>query len=85
MNLFHQVWGKTKRVLRAVGDFQARVLLTIFYLVLVAPIGLTVRALADPLRVKAARRARDSYWESRGNILESEDVANLLIAARRQG
>ena len=47
-----RLWQGWKRVGRKIGDFQARVLLTIFYFVILAPFALGVRLLADPLGLK---------------------------------
>lgn len=38
---------------RAVGDIQARVLLTLFYFVILGPFALVVRWASDPLAIKA--------------------------------
>ena len=57
--MWNNVWEKLKalwkawtRIAHIIGNFQARVLLTILYLVLVLPFGLIVRLFADPLRIK---------------------------------
>lgn len=55
--MLRKLWEAWKRIARRIGDFQARVLLTIFYAVLVLPFGLAVRFFADPLRVKRTPRA----------------------------
>jgi hypothetical protein len=47
-----RLWAGWKRVGRKIGDFQARVLLTLFYFVILAPFALGVRLLADPLGLK---------------------------------
>ena len=44
----------------SIGDFQARVLLSLLYFVLIPPFGLLVRALMDPLQLR--RRSRGSFW-----------------------
>ena len=72
--MLRRLWEGWKRVSRAIGNFQARVLLTIFYVVLVAPIGLLVRLFADPLRI---RRPCERWLE------KDADEANM-VAARRQ-
>ena len=46
------IWKAWTRIAHIIGNFQARVLLTILYLVLVLPFGLIVRLFADPLRIK---------------------------------
>jgi hypothetical protein len=48
-----ELWAAWKRVARKIGDFQARVLLTLFYFVLLAPFALLVRRTSDPLSLKA--------------------------------
>ncbi len=45
-------WAGYKRIARKIGDFQARVLLTLIYAVLVLPFGLAVSLFADPLHIK---------------------------------
>ena len=50
--MLKRLWARWKRVGHAIGNFQARVLLTVIYAVLVLPFGLAVRLLADPLRIR---------------------------------
>jgi hypothetical protein len=45
-------WRAWTRLAHKIGNFQARVLLTILYAVLVFPFGIVVRLFADPLRIK---------------------------------
>lgn len=51
-NLPRRLWQAWKRIVRKIGDFQARVLLTVLYAVLVLPFGLAVRVFGDPLRIR---------------------------------
>jgi hypothetical protein len=68
-------WNGWKRIARRVADFQGRVLLTVLYLVLVAPVGLVLRLVADPLR---GRRPQKTNWTPR-------DAAPITLdEARRQ-
>jgi len=60
-----QVWT---RLAHKIGNFQARVLLTLLYAVLVLPFGLCVRLFSDPLRI----RKRPSGWLDRTN--ETRDM-----------
>jgi hypothetical protein len=46
------LWKAWTRIAHIIGNFQARVLLTIVYVVLVLPFGVIVRLFADPLRIK---------------------------------
>lgn len=43
---------ETKRVAWAIGDFQARVLLALFYFLILAPFALILRWKSDPLAIK---------------------------------
>ena len=78
MNTLWQVakraWKGWSRAAHKIGNFQARVLLTILYAVAIFPFGMAVRLFADPLRIKR----RPSRW------LERPLEANDLEWARRQ-
>jgi hypothetical protein len=50
--LLRRLWHGWKRVGKTIGDFQARVLLTVFYFVVVAPFAVGITLLGDPLAVK---------------------------------
>jgi hypothetical protein len=72
--MLKHAWQFWKRLGRRIGNFQARVLLTIFYGVLVLPFGLVVRLFADPLRIKK----RPDQW------LDHPDQTHDLQWAKRQ-
>lgn len=76
------VWEAWKRIARAIGNFQARVILTILYVALIIPIGLMVRAVADPFRARhnsfSSSTSTDTYW------LPRPTESDTLEAARRQ-
>lgn len=46
------VWNVWNRMMHAIGNFQARVILTLLYAIIVLPFGLIVRLFTDPLRIK---------------------------------
>ena len=50
-------------IAHAIGTFQARVLLTVFYLVIAAPFALVVKLSRDPLRLRRPRG--DGFWVER--------------------
>jgi hypothetical protein len=50
--MLKRIWQAWKRIAHKIGNFQARVLLTIFYAVLVFPFGVAARLFSDPLRIK---------------------------------
>jgi hypothetical protein len=51
-SLIRRLWEGWKRVGRKIGDFQARVLLTLIYAIFVLPFGVAVRLFGDPLRLR---------------------------------
>lgn len=69
-------WDKWKAFARAVGEFQSRIILTGLYYVALAPFGIVVGWLGDPLRIKSAEPG--SYWKPKPPADENLD------AARRQ-
>jgi hypothetical protein len=58
MSTPRNVWEAWKRVGRAIGNFQARVLLTILYFTIVLPFAVGVSLFSDPLRI----RRRPTTW-----------------------
>ncbi len=52
MGIVGRAWGRWKRVARAIGDVQARLILAVFYFVAVGPFALVVRWAYDPLAIK---------------------------------
>jgi hypothetical protein len=72
--MLKRLWNGWKKLARRIGTFQAKVVLTIFYAILVLPLGLAVRWFADPLNIKR----RPIAWKER------PQEANLLESARRQ-
>jgi hypothetical protein len=47
-----RLWEWWKRVARKIGDFQARVILTAIYFIVIGPFALIVRWGMDPLSIK---------------------------------
>ena len=63
-----------KSLAHKIANFQARLLLSLFYFVAVAPFALRVKIFSDPLQLK-----RPAGWVSRGRA-----EADPLAMARRQ-
>lgn len=57
-----------KRVARKIGDIQARILLTLFYILIVGPFALVIRWRSDPLGIKADR---PRGWISKNDTAET--------------
>jgi hypothetical protein len=60
--MLRHLWVKWKAFAEIVGNFQARVILSIFYFILFFPVGIGIRFFADPLRL---RRVSSSNWITR--------------------
>ncbi|MFZ0309602.1 MAG: hypothetical protein WCA76_09950 [Candidatus Sulfotelmatobacter sp.] len=71
--MLKRAWQAWKELAHKIGNFQARVILTVFYAVL-APFGLGTRWFSDPLRIKRL----PTQW------LDHPDDAGDLQLAKRQ-
>lgn len=72
----NRLWTLWKGLARKIGNFQARIILTVFYFTVAAPFGLGARWFSDPLKVKA--QAGCAVWNIR------EDRGSDLADLRRQ-
>jgi hypothetical protein len=70
-----KAWAVWKRIAHVIGDFQARVLLTVIYAVLILPFGLVIHFFSDPLNIKK----RPEQW------FDHPQEASNLERARHQG
>jgi len=69
-------WENFKAVMRAIGNFQARVILSLLYLVLVLPTGALVRLFSDPLQLQDPADTT-TFWTDREPLNETLDGARL--------
>jgi hypothetical protein len=70
------VWEAWKSFGRKLGDLQARLILTLFYFIIVAPFSLVIRFGTDPLSLKPGT--------ARGWIVRSDIKASALERASQQ-
>ncbi len=70
------LWRRVKEFARKVGDFQARVILSLLYLVIIGPHALVGKFFTDPLRLGAERLPE---W-----LVRHRPVARTLAQSRRQ-
>jgi hypothetical protein len=75
MGLLRLFWEHWKKFAHAFGNFQARLLLMLFYYVVAAPFALGLKLLSDPLRL----RKPNGEWTPR-----PERAGDALTAARRE-
>ena len=74
MSKLKALWQGWQKVAKKIGDFQARLILTLFYFIFVIPIGLIARLFADPLALKKS----SAHWDKR------ESAPARMEDARRQ-
>ncbi len=72
----YPLWHRVKECARKVGDFQARLILSLLYLVIIGPYALVVKFFTDPLRLGAERLPE---W-----LVRYRPVASTLAQSRRQ-
>ena len=58
-----RAWARWKAIAHAVGNFQARVLLTVFYFVVVPPFAVIVKIWKDPLGLRPP--TGETFWTRR--------------------
>ena len=75
-DILQRAWRLWKRVGQVIGDFIARIILSIYYFTILTPFALGVRLLSDPLGLKA--HDNPSWW------LDRETRNRALEDARRQ-
>ncbi|MBU1262914.1 hypothetical protein KJ640_08225, partial [bacterium] len=56
-----RLWEKWKVLAQRIGNFQARILLSVFYFIIVAPFGLMIRVFFDPLSIKKKK----PFWSDK--------------------
>ena len=74
MNALKRIWKKWRAFGQVMGDFVARVFMTVFYFTLAIPFGLGVRFFKDPLRLKS----QETGWLQRETKPETLDDARRL-------
>ena len=55
LRLAARAWARWKAIAHVIGNFQARVLLSVFYFVVAPPFALIVKVWKDPLRLQLHR------------------------------
>ena len=58
--MLRNLWNRWKAFGQKIADFQARLILTLVYFIIVLPFGLFVRLLSDPLHMK--KNTLESLW-----------------------
>jgi hypothetical protein len=66
--IWGRLWNKVKGFMNRIGSFQGRMILSLFFFIMVMPIALLVKWLADPLWIKK-HKDRDSNWFIKPKLL----------------
>jgi len=74
---FRRLWEGWKKIAQIIGDFNARVILTIFYFILLCPFAIMLKLFADPLEIKKKKHVG---W----HIKENDTELTALEKATRQ-
>jgi hypothetical protein len=75
MNLLRRLWNIWLPIGHWIGDWIARIVLTLFYFTIFLPYGLYVRFLRDPLSI---RKSHQISWTDRKTVEASLDEARRL-------
>lgn len=75
MNLLKRFWSAWKKLGQFIGDWLARIVLTVFYFTIFLPFGLGVRLFSDPLKIRAGYPLQ--WQERKTHDLHIEDARRL--------
>jgi hypothetical protein len=76
MDLIRKLWEKWKILGHKIGNFQARLILTLFYFIIICPFAAVVKFGAKPLRLKVFHTSNWLRSQLRGE--------EIMTRARRQ-
>lgn len=71
MNFLKWLFRKWMPIAHAIGNFQAQVILSVFYIVVLLPVGLVYRIFADPFRLRKKLKSNFNKWEYPKDTLET--------------
>lgn len=74
---FRRLWEGWKRIAQKIGDFNARVILTLFYFILLFPFAILLKIFTDPLEIKKKEHVG---WHT----VENDTELSALERASRQ-
>lgn len=74
--LFKTLWKSWENFSKRMGNFQSRVILSLFFFIFISPFALAVKMFSDPLKIK--RHSSKSHW------LPKKDIKDDLEQFRRQ-
>lgn len=66
------LWEEWKRIAYKISNFQAKIILTLFYFLIITPFSIGVKLLSDPLSIKSKRR--HSNWMNKDTFPNIEGL-----------
>lgn len=67
--MWKKIWEGWKKIAKKIGDFNSRVILTIFYFIFITPISLPIK-IKDPLGIKNKKQNWIPKEASEGTAME---------------
>ena len=67
---WRRAWTRWMKIAQVIGDFQSRVVLSLFYFVIVLPFGLVIRLFGDPLKIRKDRGSSWTDFDARATTVE---------------
>jgi hypothetical protein len=61
---FKRLWRRWTIFSKRMGSFQSRVLLSLFFFVIISPVAFLITVLGDPLKIKK-KKPKDTYWSAK--------------------
>ncbi len=70
MNVLQQIWKPIEKVLKFIGKVQSTILLSIFYLLILAPMGIIFQV----IKLTRPKKRLSSYWKRREDTRETKET-----------
>lgn len=75
--IFKRIWHRWMGFSKRMGSFQSRIMLSLFFFIVISPIAVLIKLLGDPLRIKGIKAA-ETFW------LAKEESSDEIEDYRRQ-
>ena len=70
MTFLKWLWYKWLPIARAIGNFQGQVILSVFYLLILFPVGVIMRFFSDIFKIPKGARTNFSEWDHKKQNLD---------------
>ena len=69
-NIFKRFWLNWRDFSKRAGNFQSRIVLSLFFFIFISPLALILKMFSDPLKIKPPGRCQ-SFWHPKQKIPEN--------------